>query len=316
MTPKISVVVPTFNRSSLVVEAIGSVLDQTYKPHEVIVVDDGSTDETEKMLRCRYGNRIRYFRKENGGPSSARNFGFERVTGDWIGLLDSDDLWLPDKLEWQVKALSAYGSTCGACFTDARFVNDPKLDTTVFIYSGRSFKEEMGVLSDTLRFVARLPHGIWNPTLIARTEIVREIGGFDSALTLREDDDFIFRLAVVTQFCYVNRSLALFDRKENRHLGVSENWHRREYCLRQDQYRLEKRLKMGPRLPVDVRKSISRDLRAVHSSWANLYLHSGRFKDAKRSVSTAAKYHLSFGVALKWVMTYMCPTLARKVIHI
>ena len=96
-SPTISVVIPAYNTGSFVREALDSALNQTLSAHEVIVVDDGSTDDTAEICRG-YRNAIRYVRQENRGLSAARNTGIEAATGDWIALLDSDDVFLPDRL--------------------------------------------------------------------------------------------------------------------------------------------------------------------------------------------------------------------------
>src|SRR5689334_2160139 len=105
----VSVVIPTYNRAELVGEAIDSVLGQSRPPLEVIVVDDGSTDDTADVVG-RYGARVVYLRQPNCGPATARNVGVARARGDLIALLDSDDRWLPRKLELQVP-LFADGNT-------------------------------------------------------------------------------------------------------------------------------------------------------------------------------------------------------------
>ena len=104
---KVTVIIPTFNRAKLVREAIDSVLDQTYRDVEVVVIDDGSTDDTELALR-RYGTAIRYIKQENRGLNAARHRGLEIARGDYIGLLDSDDLWCPFKAALDVAILDAH----------------------------------------------------------------------------------------------------------------------------------------------------------------------------------------------------------------
>lgn len=104
-TPHISVVIPTYNYGHFVTEALGSVLAQTYPAREIIVVDDGSTDDTSEKLQP-YENRIRYIHQENQGLPAARNTGIRAACGEFIALLDSDDLWHPRKLEAQVHHLN------------------------------------------------------------------------------------------------------------------------------------------------------------------------------------------------------------------
>ncbi len=97
----VSVIIPTYNRASLVVEAVDSVLAQSFRNLELIVIDDGSTDETGVRLAA-YGDRLRYNRQERSGVSAARNRGLALACGEWVAFLDSDDLWQPKKLEVQV----------------------------------------------------------------------------------------------------------------------------------------------------------------------------------------------------------------------
>ena len=114
--PLVSIIIPTYNRPHLLCEAIDSCLTQTYSNIEIIVVNDGGTKETENILKERYKNVvgihtkyqvndekvIKYFYKENGGVSSARNYGLKKASGEYINFLDDDDLLLPEKIELQV----------------------------------------------------------------------------------------------------------------------------------------------------------------------------------------------------------------------
>lgn len=106
MMPKISVVIPTFNRAETIERAIDSVLNQTYNNFELLVVDDGSTDETEDII-SNYPD-IKYLKQENSGVASARNLGIKNSTGDYIAFLDSDDEWIPDKLLKQINFFDAH----------------------------------------------------------------------------------------------------------------------------------------------------------------------------------------------------------------
>lgn len=96
---KISVVIPSYNRGEMIAVTLDAILGQSRKPDEIIVVDDGSTDNTVEFVGEKYGDAVRLIRQENGGPESARKHGIEAATGDWIALCDSDDIWLLDHLE-------------------------------------------------------------------------------------------------------------------------------------------------------------------------------------------------------------------------
>src|SRR5215510_6026298 len=105
---EVSVVVPTFNRRKLVERAIRSVMAQTHHVDEVIVIDDGSTDDTGDALKAAFGDRIRYVWQENRGVAAARNHGLRLARGKYLTLLDSDDEWMPDKTRLQLQWLEAH----------------------------------------------------------------------------------------------------------------------------------------------------------------------------------------------------------------
>ncbi len=105
---KVSVVIPTYNRAHLLSLAIDSVFEQTFSDFEIIVIDDGSTDNTAELLHSRYADKIRYFHQENQGTAVARNSGVDKATGKYIAFLDNDDLWTRDKLKLQVAIMEDY----------------------------------------------------------------------------------------------------------------------------------------------------------------------------------------------------------------
>jgi len=127
---KISVVIPFYERVDWLAEAVESVLQQEYSHIEIIVINDGSPEDVSEFLQ-RYGDKIRYEKKENGGPSTARNRGIEMATGDYIAFLDSDDIWLPNKLSVQVSAMVAHDATWSYCgYSTFGVGNSKKYDMT------------------------------------------------------------------------------------------------------------------------------------------------------------------------------------------
>jgi glycosyltransferase involved in cell wall biosynthesis len=121
--PVVSVIVPTFNRAYCLADTLRTVLAQTHRDFELIVVDDGSTDGTEAMLREQVQDtRLKYIRQNNAGVSAARNTGMRESQGKYIAFCDSDDLWHPSKLEMQVAAMEKF-STAGICWTDLSAVS-------------------------------------------------------------------------------------------------------------------------------------------------------------------------------------------------
>ena len=112
----VSVVVPTYNREGTIVRSVNSVLGQTYRNLECIVVDDGSQDNTKGVISRMNDNRVRYIRLEkNSGPSVARNIGIRESRGNYLAFNDSDDLWLPDKLEMQMEKMACEGAGMVYC---------------------------------------------------------------------------------------------------------------------------------------------------------------------------------------------------------
>jgi glycosyltransferase involved in cell wall biosynthesis len=321
MTPNISVVVTAYNRFSILVHVIQSIVDQTIPVLEILVVDDGSQDETEKELpqciltRSGWLGRVRYIRQVNQGQSAALNRGIEESKGEWIGFSGQDDLWLPWKLEWQMRAISESGPTCGLCFTDAWFMNNPHMKQSVFHSSACKLAcGPIGKLLDPVSLVAG-PHPIWGQTVIARKDLMRRVGMYDPYLRYSEDHDFLFRMALVTRFCYVSMPLVLIDRSpaDIRHTGASRDWHRVEFCLHMDQYRFEKQLKLSDSLPRSVRRTIRHNLRSVHSHWATFYLETGQFDKACSAMQTACRYQLSLRLVLKRLLTASMPRIARAI---
>jgi glycosyltransferase involved in cell wall biosynthesis len=194
--PTVTAIIPTYNRASLLHRAIDSVLGQTHPLHEVIVVDDGSLDETRQVVE-KYGARVRYVRRENGGLAAARNTGVAHATSEWVAFLDDDDEWYADKIERQVVTITA----------------KPEAD---ICYSGLILRGPAG--QEVFRR-ATSPDLIWptirlrNPfspcTVMMRRSLFNEIGGFDEQLRCVEDWEFHVRAVVGRQLAMVDAPLTL-----------------------------------------------------------------------------------------------------------
>ena len=193
--PTVSAIIPTYNSSIFLKEAIESALNQTYSPLEIIVVDDGSTDDTAEVV-ARYGDRVRYIHKTNGGTSSARNVGLAHATGELISLLDHDDRWLPTKIEKQVHYFEP---------TDVGMVHG----------GARFFRTETGEITSevpappVLRF-----HDLVGWCLVCcgttmfRKSVVDELGGFDESLRGTDDWDLWIRIALHHRVLGVEETLS------------------------------------------------------------------------------------------------------------
>jgi glycosyltransferase involved in cell wall biosynthesis len=317
--PFVSVVIPTFNRVQQVQAALMSVLAQTYPEYEVVVIDDGSTDGTgeaiQRLISQQRGNgkQIRYFFQPNQGQSAARNKGIDEARGEWIAFLDSDDVWLSEKLEWQVRAIEQFKGKCNACITDARLVDNRGNDTTAFRKSGKGYQERLGMDPGASATLVRYRDPFWVSTLLVRLDVVKQLGSFDAHIGYAEDHDFLFRLSLATTFCYVNKPLAQLDRSKSPQGSICRPWDRVEVRLRGSQSMFEKWLKLDAKLPEDVRRTIVQNLRHVHSAWTNWYLEHEQYEEARAAASKAIGYELTSKLAVKWALTRFAPSFARRI---
>lgn len=187
---KASVIIATYNRGVCLTNAIDSVLAQTYKDIEIIVVDDGSTDDTRKILTP-YMDKIKYIFKQNGGCASARNVGIQASTGDFIAFLDDDDLFEPKKLEDQIGILSSTG---------ADFVYSKSIE---FTDDGGEWVGNVAAPNNPEDFAVEhfLTNCARSSTILYRRKCVIEVGGYDESSIYNEDTDFLQKVAI--RFCAV-----------------------------------------------------------------------------------------------------------------
>jgi glycosyltransferase involved in cell wall biosynthesis len=180
---KVSVIIPTYNRAAFVKEAVDSVLDQSFRDWDLTVVDDGSNDKTQGIL-APYADILRYERTAHRGVSAARNEGVRLTRGEWIAFLDSDDLWLPRKLERQIQSLRDSRWT-PVCYTDE-----------IWIRNGKRVNQRArhGKHSGWI-FEQCLPLCIISPSsALIRRDLLEEVGGFDEGLPACEDYDLWLRV--------------------------------------------------------------------------------------------------------------------------
>lgn len=198
----------------MLVECLESVLNQTFNDFEVIVVDDGSTDNTEEVLKP-YLDRITYIRQENQGNAAARNAGIREAKGEILAFNDSDDLWLPDKLERQVRYLDEHPDVDMVC-GNGIFFGDQKIEGKKVIPDKRAVPlERDGV---TLRAIF-MKSSIRTPTIVARISVIEGVVGFDPSFKVCVDLDFAFRvLAKKYEVAFINEPLFKL-RKHALHVG-------------------------------------------------------------------------------------------------
>ena len=200
--PKISIVIPAYNASNYLAEAIDSALAQTYPNVEIIVVNDGSKDDgATERIALSYGDKIRYFSKENGGSSSALNTGIANMTGEWFSWLSHDDLYLPEKLEKQVAYMNTLGLD-GAALPKHIFFSDYDLIDGAGKTIRKADKKQAETMAETIRAIPHNGYLMAEPTIyiyhgcscLIHKDAVANVGSFDERLRILNDVDFWYRL--------------------------------------------------------------------------------------------------------------------------
>ncbi|MEA3225843.1 MAG: glycosyltransferase family 2 protein [Planctomycetota bacterium] len=192
--PEVSVIVPTYNRDYIIKETVDSILAQTFEDFEVLVVDDGSTDDTRAVVENSVDNRVRYFHKTNGGPSSARNFGLSKAKGRYILFLDSDDYWPENYLEIMRSELKDK-SEFGAAYS---------LITVVYSDGAKieSYKRPEGKSGRITNDLFKRGF-IWPSAAIFRASVWKDFYFDESLARTSEDSDAFLRLSMLTQLLFV-----------------------------------------------------------------------------------------------------------------
>src|SRR6266404_409937 len=273
---EVSVIIPTYNSARFLIDAIDSVLAQTFKDFEVIVIDDGSTDETESLMQ-KYGSGVRYIRQENRGVALTRNHGIDESRGKYVAFLDADDVWLPHKLDRQVSALYSR-SDFRACYSAFSVAGDNLRSIAV----NRSDRRGSALEDLLLRGnVVATPS-----TVLCERSLLEVAGGFDPAMSQCADWDMWVRLAAFTEFLYLDEALVTYRQHDG-------NMSRDASLLERDSILvLEKGFAMSG-LPESLRARRRPAFARNFMVLAGTYFHAGRYADfarcATRSVSMDVK---------------------------
>jgi glycosyltransferase involved in cell wall biosynthesis len=201
--PAVSVIIPMYNRERFVERAVRSVLRQTYSDFELIVVDDASTDSTDKLMVTfqNLDKRVRYFRHQsNHGAQAARNTGIKEACGEFIALLDSDNEWLPQKLELQMGIFKNSGDTCGVVYSGFRweYADGSPSQDKLPCFRGNIYKDSLREwIADT-------------STMVVRKDLIVRAGSCDEKIRAYQEWDLCIRLAKYAEFDFVAEPLVIY----------------------------------------------------------------------------------------------------------
>ena len=193
---KISVIIPTFNRIDLLKRAIDSVLNQSIKPYDIIVVDDGSIDGTSDMIQQKYKS-IKLIQQKNSGVSAARNNGIKNAQGDWIALLDSDDEWKKNKLEEQVNKLTD-NPKYDFCHTNEIWIRNG-----IRVNQKKRHKKYGGFIFDKCLDICRISPS----SVLFNKNIFNHVGWFNDKLPVCEDYDLWLRITAEFEILFIDKPL-------------------------------------------------------------------------------------------------------------
>ena len=274
-SPLVSVVIPVRDGAPFIAEAIDSVLAQSYRNLECIVVDDGSTDGTAEIVEA-YGDRVRNLTTGRGGVSAARNLGIERASGELIAFLDADDVWLPLKLEKQVAMMERHPDAA-LCYTGLKLidVHGNVLGTRPPPPAKRAFRNTL--------LIEGPPISVAQTGLVPR-RIAKEVGGFDERMSTSADADFACRIARDRPVVPVNEPLVLYRKHPGQmHLDPDLTEH--------DQRLLFEKFFSDGSLPPDIQRRQRLAYANLYLSIANRYRRLGRSASMLRYVRKGVTLH-------------------------
>ena len=298
--PAISVIIPAFNRGYCLANTLRSVLAQTFTDFEIIVVDDGSTDDTAAVARS-FGDRVRLVSQKNGGVSAARNLGIRSARGAWIAFQDSDDLWHPKKLERQMAVLKKNGGRL--CVTLAVDENGgPLLEHRFAAWSLVEPAAYAVPQAETLRLC--LGNQPFLQSMILEKRLAEQAGPFAEDLFAAEDIEFFFRLSLLTGMFFVNEPLTVISQKTtdslSRNLDAKIREKRFDGYIRSREKILARLVELGSPLQKPMREQLG----YFRLSRAELACVAGEFSLARmlarKNFTAGATPHDAFRSAAIW----------------
>ncbi|WP_167604639.1 glycosyltransferase family 2 protein [Maribellus sediminis] len=283
----VSVIIPTYNRANVIAESINSVLNQTYSNLELIIVDDYSTDNTEEIIRNMGDRRLVYYKLDkNRGACFARNYGIEKARGELIAFQDSDDIWLPTKLEKQVSCINELDGSYGMVYCS--FTRN---------YGSKSIVPRPQEKNTSGNIHKKLLYGnfIGTPTILCKRDIFNKTGSFDDSLTALQDWDLVLRISKEYKIMHLKESLVNARITSD---SITKNFNKgilaREYFFSKHKEDMDKMT-----------------LRKWHFGMGTFLKRANRLKEARESYFKAINFQSKWGI--KAIMQYFPLALSIKV---
>jgi GT2 family glycosyltransferase len=302
-TPAISVVIPAYNAAEFIGQALDSVFSQTRPPREVIVVDDGSEDQTPDVV-AKYAGKVKYMRKERGGPASARNVGIRAASGEWIAFLDGDDVWLPTLLEALARLSSQTHASLIFCDSQQLIDGSPSGPSRLESYGLKKRLRTLapsGVLLDPFRLFLEERCYIFTPGVLIKKEALLDVGLFDETFYCGEDLDLWLRLSMRYRFAVTGDVLHL-RRIHGKNTGY--NWWAK---VRGDLQVYDKLGQYAPQTTQNpaLRKLVAQKKAHAYRDLGALHMARVELTAARTNWTTSLHHYFSISVAGNWLMTFL-----------
>lgn len=315
--PLVSVIIPGYNCANYITETLESVYNQTYQNWEIIFIDDGSTDQTAKVLDP-YMDRITYFYQDNKGTAGARNAGIQKAHGELLAFLDNDDLWRPEKLELQVDAMQAHPDvalvfTDGVIFSGDEIVQSsviaPRLRDWMAIHGNRHSRVFVG----SMAYEFYLQNFITSASaVLIRKACVDDVGGFDEKIRIADDYDLWLRIAQHYRIAFLSCRTYMWRCRSSSQSGPLEQ---RGYVWGIAAARvLEKHLSAASQ---KLRTIISKSLADLYFSCGYTLFAEEDFQQSRKHFLRSLHYkRLHIRSCFYLLFSYMNPILIRMLRHI
>ena len=310
LKPTFSVIIPTYNRAKYVTTAIDSVLKQTYDDYQIIVVDDGSTDNTQQVLGL-YHKQIMCLYQQNSGVSAARNAGIKLAKGHWIAFLDSDDEWFPEYLAYQIEQARRNNKVCIHITNSVQISIDGKSTNT---FNDVGIVNKFGnsrnlVINRPLSFIINNHITNIQATIIRRHALMKA-GLFDESLTIGEDLDIIARAALQGPLGISDNVLVKICRREETIENLTQQLFTQRIYSLESFGKVYTNLLLSQNLSFRETRTLARILSSNRRAVANLFLKKGEKNNARNIFKKAFYIYPSVRSLTKYFLSYLPSNMA------